>query len=108
MPRKPNSKAKNREEIDAQEAEEIILIISAEQQVPSDVLARILQLNQAPCPPSCGLKGHKGNKDNPRCVCALVPAAGSYRKKGLWQKEPPLGELGHDPSEQRRLVSCRL
>ena len=38
------------------------------------------------CPASC--KGK--NKDNPNCLCGLIPAEGSWRKKGLWQKEETL------------------
>jgi len=39
----------------------------------------------AACPPSC-----KGNAKRPDCVCGLVPAQGSFRKKGLWWGPAPL------------------
>lgn len=48
----------------------------------------------------------KGRKDNPNCFHGLVPAVGSVRRKGLWQKEPQgLMHLGADPSALRRQVS---
>lgn len=47
----------------------------------------------------------KGRKDNPNCFHGVVPAVGSVRRKGLWQKEPQgLMHLGADPSGLRRQV----
>ena len=47
------------------------------------------------------------DKVNPGCFCGWVPAPSSYKKKGLWQKEPgALASLGReDPKELRREVS---
>lgn len=50
-------------------------------------------------------KACKGKKDNPNCLCGLVPAPGSSRRKGLWQKEPDaLISLGADPLNDKRQV----
>ena len=45
----------------------------------------------------------RGRKDNPNCLCGLVPPAGSFRRKGLWQKDPEaVAKLGVDPADSRR------
>ena len=45
----------------------------------------------------------RGCKDNPNCLCGLVPPAGSFRRKGLWQKDPEaVAKLGIDPADSRR------
>jgi hypothetical protein len=75
------------------------------EQLPHDTLLKVFRLGQTPCPPTCGTKGSKGSKDNPECFHGLMPAEGSFRKKGLWQKEPVLGQLGHDPADDKRQVS---
>lgn len=50
-------------------------------------------------------KACKGRKDNPNCLCGLIPAPGSSRRKGLWQKEPEaLVSLGGDPLNDKRQV----
>eukprot|EP00879_Flechtneria_rotunda_P021061 GHRR01022187.1.p1 GENE.GHRR01022187.1~~GHRR01022187.1.p1 ORF type:complete len:771 (+),score=324.72 GHRR01022187.1:120-2432(+) len=90
------------EALDASEARELINAINNGEQLPHDSLQKVFQLLQPPCPPNCGTKGSKGNKDNPQCFCALLPPEGSHRKKGLWQKEPVLGQLGRDPADDRR------
>ena len=62
-------------------------------------LLTILHADQA-CDSSC-----KGKKDNPNCLCGLVPAPGSFRRKGLWQKEAQgLQQIGADPAEVRKQV----
>ena len=69
-------------------------------QAPSQQeLLHVLQADKA-CDSVC-----KGRKDNPNCLHGLVPAVGSVRRKGLWQKEPQgLMQLGIDPSGLRRQV----
>lgn len=63
-------------------------------------ILRVLQADKS-CDNFC-----KGRKDNPNCFHGLVPAVGSVRRKGLWQKEPQgLMHLGADPSGLRRQVS---
>ncbi|KAL5145003.1 Ubiquitin carboxyl-terminal hydrolase 26 [Glycine soja] len=43
------------------------------------------------------------NKDNPNCLCALVPPPNGARKSGLWQKMSDIVEsLGHDPTKDLR------
>ena len=50
-------------------------------------------------------KACKGKKDNPNCLCGLIPAPGSSRRKGLWQKEPEtLVSFGADPLNDKRQV----
>ena len=42
-------------------------------------------------------------KDSPNCFCGLIPAAGGFRKQGLWQKIPrALQALGPDPAGRLR------
>ena len=58
--------------------------------------------------PACDLLKHAcktNRKENPNCFCQLLPAEGSFRKKGLWQKDQMyLNALGPDPAYQRREV----
>ena len=71
-------------------------LVCGEDLVLADIL-QVLQAQQAPCEDGC-----KGRKDNPNCLCGLVPAEGGYRKKGLWQKQPKrLADLGADPAAMR-------
>lgn len=101
--RKSKSKA---DELDANEARQGLQLLDRNQQLPRETLERIFKLGQAACPPTCGTKGSKGNKDNPECFHGLLPPEGSHRKKGLWQKEPAIGQLGHDPADDKRMVSA--
>jgi hypothetical protein len=91
------------EEVEPDEAREVLQLLEAGAAPPLDTLAKVFRLNVA-CAASCGEKGSRGAKDTPCCVHGLVPAEGSFRKKGLWQKEPALGTLGHDPAEDRQEV----
>lgn len=51
----------------------------------------------------------KGKKDNPNCLHGLLPAMGSVRRKGLWQKEPQgLMHLGANPAGLKRQVNTCL
>ncbi|XP_024527691.1 ubiquitin carboxyl-terminal hydrolase 26 [Selaginella moellendorffii] len=54
--------------------------------------------------PAC--QGCRGNtKDNPLCLCGLVPPANGTRKHGLWQKlSDIIDELGPDPSRELRVM----
>ena len=58
--------------------------------------------------PCSGLytKACKGRKDNPNCLCNLIPAPGSFRRKGLWQKDSSalLSLEGPDPADTQRKV----
>ena len=67
---------------------------------PRSIL-NLLSADAPPCPSTC-----KANrKESPNCLCGLVPAPGSFRKKGLWQKESlQLRDMGQDPAEQAREV----
>eukprot|EP00878_Enallax_costatus_P034741 GHUV01038570.1.p1 GENE.GHUV01038570.1~~GHUV01038570.1.p1 ORF type:complete len:164 (-),score=25.07 GHUV01038570.1:372-863(-) len=99
--RKP--KSKQTDEITSAEAQTGMLDIDHGRQVSEELLLKAQRLHQS-CPPNCGSKGSKGSKDNPQCFCALIPPEGSYRKKGLWQKEIVVGEIGRDPAEDKRKV----
>lgn len=102
----PGRKAKGRqgEGLDANEARLALQLLDRNEQLPRETLLKVFKLGQAPCPPTCGAKGNKGSKDNPECFHGLMPAEGSFRKKGLWQKEAVLGQLGHDPADDKRQV----
>jgi hypothetical protein len=48
----------------------------------------------------------QGNKQNPNCLHGIIPAPGSYKKKGLWQRNmDDLLDLGPDPNDALRTVS---
>lgn len=96
-------KGKQNDEITSAEAQQGMVDIDHGRQVSEQLLSKVHSLHQA-CPPSCGAKGSKASKDNPQCFCYLVPPEGSYRKKGLWQKETVVGEMGRDPAEDKRKV----
>jgi ubiquitin carboxyl-terminal hydrolase 48 len=105
MPPGRKGKVKQSEGLDANEARLALQQLDRNEQLPHDTLLKVFKLGQTPCPPACGTKGSKGSKDNPECFHGLMPAEGSFRKKGLWQKEPVLGQLGHDPADDKRQVS---
>lgn len=73
-------------------------------------LLRLLNADQQPC--DCTGKPCKSAcKTNPNCLCQLIPAEGSFRKKGLWQKDKELLKgLGEDPKlvarKVRKVVLC--
>lgn len=92
------------EEVDAAEAREVLQLLKVGAAPPAETLRKVLRLGQ-PCSASCGKAGSKGAKDNPCCFHGLLPAEGGFRKKGLWQKEPVVGQLGHDPADDKRMVS---
>lgn len=104
MPPGRKAKGKQGEGLDANEARLALQLLDLDEQLPWETLLKVFKLGQTPCPPACGTKG-KGSKDNPECFHGLMPAEGSFRKKGLWQKEPILGQLGHDPADDKRQVS---
>lgn len=73
-------------------------------ELPLENKLQLLHCAQPACPPGC--KG--GRKDNPACLCGLIPEEGRFKKAGLFQKTPTaLGELGIDPTTQRRAVRLR-
>lgn len=73
--------------------------LNSGQQLDVEQLLSILHADQH-CDSSC-----KGKKDSPNCLCCLVPAPGSFRRKGLWQKEPQgMQQIGADPADSRKQV----
>lgn len=98
----PRKKGQQGDQLDADAARSLIHQLDQTGQLPQDVILKLLRCDQPPCPPSC----KQPRKDNPCCMCGLVPARGSFRRKGLWQKEPAaLMRLGPDPSQARRATS---
>jgi len=94
-----NSKALGAFGLDISEALSLKQDLNSGQAVSQQQILRILQANRH-CDGAC-----KSRKDNPNCLCGVVPAAGSFRRKGLWQKEPQgLMHLGANPSDQKRQV----
>jgi hypothetical protein len=104
MPLGRKAKGRQSEGLDANEARLALQLLDRNEQLPRETLLKVFKLGQTSCPPACGTKGSKGSKDNPECFHGLMPAEGSFRKKGLWQKEPVLGQLGHDPAGDKRQV----
>ena len=85
--------------VDVSEALNLKQQLEHGQQLTQQELLHVLQADKA-CETVC-----KGKKDNPNCLHGLVPAIGSVRRKGLWQKEPQgLMHLGADPAGLRRQV----
>ena len=94
-----NSKAVGIFGLDIREALSLKQDLNVGQAVSQQQILHILQADRH-CDGAC-----KSRKDNPNCLCGVVPAAGSYRRKGLWQKEPQgLMQLGANPSDQKRQV----
>ncbi|KAF6259485.1 hypothetical protein COO60DRAFT_1001184 [Scenedesmus sp. NREL 46B-D3] len=102
MPPGRKAKGKQSEGLDANDARLVLQLLDRNEQLSLETLLRVFKLGQTSCPPACGTKGSKGSKDNPECFHGLMPAEGSFRKKGLWQKEPVLGQLGYDPADDER------
>lgn len=69
-----------------------------------EALLHLLHADQQPC--DCAGKPCKSaSKSNPNCLCQLIPAESSFKKKGLWQKDKDLLKgLGDDPSLLDRKV----
>ena len=54
---------------------------------------------------SCSGNCKANNKSDPNCFCGWLPQPGSFKKKGLWQREQDLrANLGHDPRSTLRKV----
>jgi ubiquitin carboxyl-terminal hydrolase 48 len=71
-----------------------------------DVILHLLKCDTTACNGVC-----KANRrDDPNCFCGLTPAEGSFRRKGLWQKDSAfIGSFGKDPSERERTVRfCKV
>lgn len=88
--------------LDVEEALGFKQDLNSGQALSQQQLLHVLQADK-PCDGAC-----KSRKDNPNCLCGLVPASGSVRRKGLWQKEPQgLMHLGANPADQHRQV-CQV
>ena len=72
-----------------------------EGQLSKQRLLKLLDAHHVPC--DLYDKACSGKKDNPNCLCGLIPAPGGYRRKGLWQKDPEsLACLGNSPLDDKR------
>lgn len=108
-PKKAAKKAKPANDLEPDVAVRLHGALQTGQLDPAD-LARAFRADAPGCEPSdkpgaaC-----RGRRDNPNCLCGLVPAAGGFRRKGLWQKDPQaVTKLGIDPADSRREeVSCK-
>lgn len=88
--------------LDVQEALSLKQDLDTGQPLSHKQILHILQADKA-CDGAC-----KSKKDNPNCLCGLVPASGAVRRKGLWQKEPQgLMHLGANPADLKRQVWCK-
>lgn len=97
-----SKKSKASAEYDADEALSLKKSIESGQLGHGDLL-KLVEAHHEPC--QLYNKTCKGRKDNPNCLCGLVPAPGGFRRKGLWQKEPEaIAGLGLDPNDSRREV----
>jgi hypothetical protein len=101
MPAARGRKGAQDEAITPADARRLIAIKNETGRFPSEDLLRLLGCDQPVCTHGCP----KPRKDNPNCLCGLTPAPGSFRKKGLWTKEPAaLAQLGPDPNLWKRQV----
>lgn len=107
MAPKKSKKAKPGNELEPEVAVRMHDALQAGQLDPAD-LATVFRVDAPGCAPAdkpgaaC-----KGRKDNPNCLCGLAPAPGSFRRKGLWQKDPEVvAKLGIDPADSRRQQVC--
>ena len=87
--------------LDVHEALQLKQTLQSGRHLTQQELLHVLQADKS-CDNAC-----KGKKDNPNCLHGLLPAVGSIRRKGLWQKEPQgLMHLGADPASLKRQVHC--
>jgi ubiquitin carboxyl-terminal hydrolase 48 len=78
-----------------------------EGQLSDERLLALLNADQKAC--ELYDKACKGKRDNPNCMCGLIPAPSSYRRKGLWQKTPEaFACLGPNPLDDKRQVQSGL
>lgn len=98
----PKQRGRGKDEaFDASQASCLLQQIDVCGDLPLEETLQLLRCNSPKCAGTC--KNPK--KDNPNCLCGLLPNPGSYRKKGLWQKQPSvINELGADPAESKRQV----
>lgn len=88
--------------LELQAALRLLRRLEAGHTVSDSELLHALGTPEPPCPDPYD-KGCRFRKDNPNCFCGFVPAPGSFRRKGLWQKEATLA-LGDDPAKGKREV----
>lgn len=89
-------------DVDPAYAAQLCRVLDDNGTLPAEMVMKLVKADVPPCVPgSCKLN----RRDNPSCFCCLAPAPGSFRKKGLWQKEAGLlGSLGTDPTGRARQV----
>lgn len=101
--RKPATRQIHLPEVTVEAARDLIELNSQGLDSVGDQLLWLSKLDTAACQGTC----KQNDKSNPNCFCALVPPEGSFKKKGLWKKEPDaLGNLGADPHDNAREVGA--
>ena len=74
-----------------------------EGQLSNERLLELLTADQKAC--DLYDRACKGKRENPNCLCGLIPLPGGYRRKGLWQKDPEVfANIGANPSDEKRQV----
>jgi hypothetical protein len=102
-PKKAAKRAKPSDHLEPEVAVRMLDALQTGELSPAD-LATAFRADAPGCEPSDKPSAAcRGRKDNPNCLCGLVPPAGSFRRKGLWQKDPEaVAKLGIDPADSRR------
>lgn len=102
-PKKAAKRAKPSDHLEPEVAVRMLDALQTGELSPAD-LAKAFRADAPGCEPSDKPSAAcRGRKDNPNCLCGLVPPAGSFRRKGLWQKDPEaVAKLGIDPADSRR------
>ncbi|PIN21050.1 Ubiquitin carboxyl-terminal hydrolase [Handroanthus impetiginosus] len=101
---RPTTRSKNkrtRTDDNAEAASEIFRKILSNGEVTEDDVNQLYMIWKPVC------QGCRVNtKDNPNCLCGLIPPPNGSRKSGLWQKTSEIvNSLGPDPSNDLR-ASC--
>ncbi|XP_074286808.1 ubiquitin carboxyl-terminal hydrolase 26 isoform X2 [Silene latifolia] len=96
--RNKNKRKRPEDEID--EKTEILRRIHSTNQITDDDLGRLYNIRKTICT-GCRIN----TKDNPNCLCGLIPPPNGSRKIGLWQKmSDVISSLGPDPANDLRCV----
>ena len=68
------------------------------------IVSRIYHVDPTSCPPPHSANQKcRGKKNNPNCLCGLIPPPTGYRMTGLWMKVPEVvSKLGRDPRDIAR------
>ncbi len=88
-------------ELSAADARQLLQFVGSGHSLSDEQRLLLARLDHSPCAGQCG----RNDKSNASCFSGLVPAEGSFKKKGLWKKQPDcLGKLGGNPEDAKRQV----